>query len=212
MKEISFTDRVKNEIKKHIIDGEKIDTKTIDKVKARKLLRKKFVSCGEVNDPTKDTHLEYLVKSAKEANEIISYLDYMDIVAKLSMRKKSFAVYIKDQSNIIRLLDILGAKKLSKEYDEIKSKKSISGYINRLTNFETANITRSTMASIKQCDDIDRLLKKKKISMLDEGLQDVIRARKRYKELSTSELATRLKISKSCLIHRLDKIHKLASI
>lgn len=210
MSEISFTEKVKNEIKKHIIDNEKIDTKIIDKVKARKLLRKKFVSYGEVNDPTKDTHLEFLVKNAKEANEIISYLNYIDIVAKLSMKKKYVSVYIKDQSNIIRLLDILGAKNLSKEYDEIKSRKSVSCYINRLTNFETANITRSTMASIKQCEDIDRLLKKKKISTLDTALQDVIKARKRYKEYSTSELAEKLHISKSCLIHRFDKIHKMA--
>lgn len=212
MEEKSFTEKVKDEIKKHIIDSEKIDTKTIDKVKARKLLRKKFVSFGEVNDPKKDTHLEYLVKNPKEANEIILYLEYLDIEAKLSIRKKSYAVYIKDQSNVIRLLDILGAKKLSKEYDEVKSKKSISCYINRKTNFETANLTRTTMASIKQCEDIDKLLKKKKLASLDEGLQDVIRARKRYKEYSTSELAKKLDISKSCLIHRFDKIHKLGNL
>ncbi|MCQ2609746.1 MAG: DNA-binding protein WhiA, partial [Lachnospiraceae bacterium] len=89
-------------------------------------------------------------------------------------------------------------------------KKSVRCYINRLTNFETANLTRTTIASIKQCVDIDRLLKKKKISTLDDGIQDVIRARKRYKEFSTSELAKKLNISKSCLIHRLDKIHKMA--
>ncbi|MCQ2609974.1 MAG: DNA-binding protein WhiA, partial [Lachnospiraceae bacterium] len=117
MKELSFTDRVKNEIKKHNIEDEKIDIKAIDRVKARKILRKKFVAIGEVNDPSKDTHLEFLAKNAKEANEIISYLDYIDISAKLSMKKKYVSVYIKDQSNIIRLLDMLGAKKLSIEYD-----------------------------------------------------------------------------------------------
>lgn len=209
MKEKSFTEKVKEEIKKHIIDGEKIDYKILDKVKTRKLLRIKFVSCGEINDPTKDSHMEYLLKNAKEANEIISYLAYVDINAKLSMRKKSYAVYVKDQSNIIMLLLLLGAKQSAKYFDEVKSKKSISCYINRTTNFETANLTRITMASIRQCDDIDKLLKKKKLCNLDDNLQEVIKARRRYKEFSTSELAKKLNISKSCLIHRFEKIHKM---
>lgn len=208
---ISFTDSVKDELKKHIIKGENIDKNILTKTNIRKILRESFVKIGEVNDPKKENHLSFLCKNAKDANEIISYLTIIGLTPKLATRKeKIYQIYLKDEKSIIYFLDFLGAKQSSKVYDNAKNEKAIASYINRTNNFENANIKRRADASVKQVAYIKQLLKRYKIDSFDKNLADTIKYRLKYEDMSLKDLADKMKISKSCLVHRLDKIMNMA--
>ena len=81
---------------------------------------------------------------------------------------------------------------------------------NRLVNFETANIKRSTDASLKQLKLIERLLKRYKINSLDDDIKIIVKARLKYKMVSMTELAEKIgNISKSAINHRFIKIKSL---
>lgn len=206
----SFTDKVKNEIKKHIDRYDKLYTDRYDKINVRKVLRVYFVKFGEVNDPKKENHLAFLLKKNDEANMILSHLIYINLEPKVIKRKsKIYMVYLKDEKSIIYLLNYLGANNSSKIYDNIKNDKAVALYVNRTNNFDTANIKKTVEASIKQIKTINKVLKKYKLDSLEKPLQDVIKLRMKNKEASLKEMSEILKVSKSCLVHRFDKLERM---
>ena len=119
-------------------------------------------------------------------------------------------MYLADNKSVMELLKILGAKKSLNKYEKIVQKKNKISNINRIVNFETANIKKSVDASLKELDDIKKLLKIYKFKDLDYRLQEVITARRKYKTLSLSELAKKMgNISKNTLSKRFNKIKLL---
>lgn len=96
-----------------------------------------------------------------------------------------------------------------KQYKKVSDDKRHIGDTNRLVNFETANIKKSANASLRQLEDIKKLLKKKNINSLDRDLRIVIKGRTKYKTLSLKELADKISVSKNALNHRFMKIRKM---
>lgn len=210
--EKTFTKKVKEEVEKHVEKNEVIDLSkaSFDKVLVKKDLRKKFLKYGIVYDPNTGHHLEYNFNNLDYANMTIKELSIYDISGKLSITsKKRYIVYIVDSATIMRLLKLLGASNSLKEYEKIYDYKKKVVITNRKVNFETANIKKSVNAAYSQLEVIELLLKKKKMSELDDNIKEVIRARKKYKTASMPELAEKMDISKSALNHRFIKIRKM---
>lgn len=210
--EKTFTKKVKEEINKHIDKTEKVDFAkfTSDKVIAKKKLRIKFVKHGTIYDPSQSHHLEYNFNSPDIANITIKELSLCGIVGKLSVNNQNrFIVYIVDANTIMEFLKLLGAIVSYKEYKKIVEYKDKAKKTNRQVNFEIANIKKTANAVLTQIEDINKLLKIKKLENLDENLQSLIKARKKYDTLSLSELAEKMHVSKSALNHRFIKIRKI---
>lgn len=210
----SFTKEAREEVKKHVPKNFSFDfvKASYDIIEVKKDLRKKFLDCGYINDPNISHHFEYKFKKLKDANTTLQELSICGIPSKLSYKKSigSYSVYITDADNILKLLKVLGASESLKEYKEIYKYNLKAKDTNRLVNFETANIKRTTDASLKQLKLIERLLKKYKINSLDDDIKIVVKARLKYKMVSMSELAEKIgNISKSAINHRFIKIKNL---
>ena len=78
-------------------------------------------------------------------------------------------------------------------------------------NCDEANIDRALDAAEKQIRDIDRIDAVMGLESLDERLRTTALLRKAYPEMSMSELADMLGVSKSCVKHRLEKLAALAA-
>ena len=169
-------------------------------------LRGVFLSTGSINDPkTARYHLEFLIDDYEYAVFICDLLDYYHLNSKIIERNNGFMIYIKESEKISDFLKIL------KAYREQKN------LVNRLNNCEQANVEKTINSANSHISDIETIENTIGLDALDEKLRTTSIYRKRYKEVSLSELSkiisleTNTKVTKSGLNHRIRKIKEIAS-
>lgn len=211
---MSFSSKVKNEIRnKHfttINRHSKISGNSNLDCDAE-LLAALFLKCGTVSDPEKSYHLEFLCDSDEEADTAAGALARLGISAGITRRKGRIAVYIKGREGISDLLAALGAYNALLEFENALVLKEMRGGIQRRVNCETANISKTVSASMKQVEDIRYIESTAGLSFLPETLRQAARLRMDFPEATLSELADRLPgTGRSGINHRLRKISKIA--
>ena len=194
--------------KSYFLDGEDLK---------RAYLRGLFLAKGSVNDPKKSRyHLEFLIDNKLEAYLIVDILKEFDISAKVIVRDKGYMTYVKEAEKIGDFLRIVSANNAILYYEDIRIYRDHKNMTNRLNNCEQANVDKVISASEKQIEDINLIEEKIGLDAVSEKIKDVIIYRKKYPEVSLSELSyiiskeTDQDISKSGLNHRFRKIHELA--
>lgn len=211
---MSFSSKVKNEIRnKHfttINRHSKISGNSNLDCDAE-LLAALFLKCGTVSDPEKSYHLEFLCDSDEEADTAAGALARLGISAGITRRKGRIAVYIKGREGISDILAALGAYNALLEFENALVLKEMRGGIQRRVNCETANISKTVSASMKQVEDIRYIESTAGLSFLPETLRQAAKLRMDFPEATLSELADRLPgTGRSGINHRLRKISKIA--
>jgi DNA-binding protein WhiA len=184
----------------------------------RAYLRGLFLSCGSINDPKKSRyHLEFLVDSLEYANFISHMLNDFDLNSKVLKRENKYMVYMKEAEKIGDFLRIIQAMNSLFYYEDIRIYRDHKNMTNRLNNCEQANVDKMIETATKQIKDIELLEKVGAQDLLDEKVREVLLYRKKYPEVSLTELSeiisveTGTKITKSGLYHRMNKIKELAN-
>lgn len=177
-----------------------------------------FLASGSVNDPkTSRYHLEFLVDRVYDAEFICSLLSSFYINSKIIDRDKGYMVYVKEAEKIGDFLRLISANNAVMYYEDIRIYRDHKNMTNRLNNCEQANVDKIIGASSKQIEDINIIVDKLGLSLVDEKLRDVISYRLKYPEVSLGELSeiisyeTGKPLTKSGLSHRFRKIHEIAS-
>ena len=134
------------------------------------------------------------------------------IDAKTVLRKKSHVVYVKEGAQIVDMLAVMGANVALMDLENIRILKEISNSVNRKVNCETANISKTVSAAVKQMDDIRLIQEKIGFQSLAEGLAETARLRIEYPEASLKELGSMLnpQVGKSGINHRLRRLGEIA--
>ena len=184
---------------------------------ARGYLRGAFLASGSVNDPKKSRyHLEFLVDYKEEALFICELLGLFNINAKVITRDKGYMTYVKEAEKIGDFLRLISANRAVMYYEDIRIYRDHKNMTNRLNNCEQANVDKMIEASSKQLEDINIIVDKLGLDLIDEKIKEVIIYRRKYPEVSLNELSeimsveTGKSITKSGLNHRMRKIHELA--
>lgn len=174
----------------------------------RAFLRGAFLACGSVNDPSKGYHLEFAVKDPTLAFAFAAFLELCGHKCKHSARKSVTALYYNDSNVIEELLGEIGAGQKSLELMEVKVVRNMRNKLNRKNNFETANISKTVNAAVKQNEAIEFLIKENKLSLLPKELYDVAVLRRDNPEASLTEMCRLLGggITRSGLNHRIKRI------
>ena len=173
-----------------------------------------FLAVGNVTDPNKEYHLEFVVPSIEICNDLgLILLDNFSILAKHTSRKNSEIVYIKESENIEDMLTLMGASKATLEVMNVKILKNVRNKVNRVMNCENANIERTVRASEQQIEDIELIEKTVGLDSLSDELYEIAVLRYENPEFTLKELGESLtpKISKSGVNHRLEKIKAIAN-
>ena len=184
----------------------------------RDYLRGCFLASGSVNDPkTSRYHLEFLVERIINAKFISSLLSVFYINSKIIDRDKGYMVYVKEAEKIGDFLRVISANKAVMYYEDIRIYRDHKNMTNRLNNCEQANVDKIIGASSKQIEDINIIVNKLGLDLVDSKVKDVIVYRLKYPEVSLGELSnimsyeTGKSITKSGLNHRFRKIHEIAN-
>lgn len=180
-------------------------------------LRGLFLATGSVNDPkTARYHLEFLIDDYDYSLFVCDLLDYYGLNSKLIERNNGFMVYIKEAEKISDFLKILKAFNSVLYYEDIKAYREHKNLVNRLNNCEQANVEKTINSALSQVNDIELIEKTIGLDALDEKLKIVAIYRKKYKEVSLSELSkiisieNSINLTKSGLNHRMRKIKEIA--
>ena len=132
--------------------------------------------------------------------------------SKVIQRKNSFIIYIKEGEQIVDLLNIVGAHTSLLELENIRIMKEMRNNVNRLVNCETANLSKTVNAAVRQVESIKLIQSTIGLKRLPKNLQEVAELRLSYPDESLKELGEMLDppVGKSGINHRLRKIEKIA--
>ena len=172
-----------------------------------------FLLYGSVTNPEKGYHLELGAPDDALAEEVLLLGQSRGVHFKLTHRKGSPLLYLKESEQIEDFLTLTGATKATLKLMDIKIVKEMRNKINRATNCETANLGKTVEASQAQVADIAYVKERRGLSYFDEDLQELAALRLENPECSLRELAGLLSvsISRSGVNHRLKRISEAAA-
>ncbi len=175
-------------------------------------IRGAFLACGSMNDPEKSYHLEFAVKDPTLSFAYAAFLELCGYKIKSSTRKNVTALYYNDSTVIEEFLGTMGAMGVTLELMETKIVKDMRNKLNRTTNFETANITKTVNAAMEQTKAIAFLDENNLLGLLPPELYEVAVLRRDNPDASLSEISAMCtgNISRSGINHRLKKIIEIS--
>ena len=132
--------------------------------------------------------------------------------AKVVLRKRHYVVYIKEGSQIVELLGLMGAHISLMQLENVRIVKEMRNSVNRKVNCETANLNKTVSVAVRQAEDIRYIQEKIGLDKLPMDLEETARLRLEHTEASLKELGDMLspKVGKSGVNHRLRKLSQIA--
>ena len=175
-----------------------------------------FLAIGNVTNPqTSRYHLEYICKNEKLAKQINEILLYFNMNSKIITRGYKFVVYVKNGDNISDILKMFKATDSLFFFEDIRIYRDHKNMVNRLNNCELSNQTKSLETGLKQLKEINYIIENDLLSLLDDNTKIILEIRKKYPEISLSEIANiasleyGYKIGKSGVNHHFIKMAAL---
>ena len=175
-------------------------------------VRGAFLGGGSINNPKNKYHIEVKLKNMDMAEKIIDILDKSNINFKILQIKNNCSIYSKEGEEISKFLAFIEASRSVLKFEEIRVYRDMRNNINRLVNCETANLTKTVDAAVKQIEAINKLRKSGKFNKLPDNLKEIANLRIENPEASLVELGKMLKepIGKSGVNYRLNTIIKMS--
>lgn len=188
------------------------DTVLDKKCCRRSYLRGAFLAAGSITNPESSYHLEIYTDYQEQAYQLAELIETFKLKPKVTTRKNRFLVYLKDSDQIVEFLNIIGAHNALLNFENIRIIKGIRNSINRLVNFETANVTKTVEAAVRQTEFIRFIDHHLSLDSLPENLRELAELRLGHPEASLQELGEMLNppVSKSAVNHRMRKLEKMA--
>ena len=130
-----------------------------------------------------------------------------------ALRKGANTIYIKAADHIEDLLTFMGAGGAAMRIMDQRMYNEMRNKTNRLSNCETANISKSVNAAVRVQLAIEKLQAAGALNTLPETLRHTARLRMQYPDLPLAKLAQKFDppVSKAGLSHRMKKIQEAAA-
>ncbi len=120
----------------------------------RAYIKGAFLGGGSISNPEKTYHLEFVTHDQDYANELSDLINSYKLNSKVIQRKNSFVIYLKEGEQIVDLLNIIGAHNALLELENIRIMKEMRNNVNRIVNCETANLSKTVNAAVRQVESI----------------------------------------------------------
>ncbi len=179
----------------------------------RAFIRGAFLASGSMSDPNKAYHFEVVCHSMQQAKQLQNTMNGFEVDAKIVVRKKNYVVYVKEGAHIVDLLNVMEAHVALMNLENVRIMKEMRNSVNRQVNCETANISKTVNAAVRQIEDIEYIRAKKGLESLPDNLKEIALLRLEYPDVSLKELGTYLDppVGKSGVNHRLRRITEIAA-
>lgn len=178
----------------------------------RSFIRGAYIVAGSMSDPKSSYHFEIVCNTEELARKLKGYISDFGLDARIVSRKKTYVVYLKESESIVDILNVMEAHKALMQFENVRIYKGVANHINRRVNCETANISKTVSAAVKQTEDIQLIRDLMGIEKLPQNLRDIALARLELPEASLKELGEHLEppVGKSGVNHRLRKLSEIA--
>ena len=178
----------------------------------RAYLRGAFLAAGSISDPKKSYHFEIVCEDEGKAGQLQELMSSFQLDAKMISRKGHEIIYLKEGSQIVDALNVMGAHVALMDLENVRILKEMRNDVNRRVNCETANIHKTVSAAYRQQEAIRFLKERGILSELPDQLQEIAFLRMEYPEASIKELGTYCvpEVGKSGVNHRLRKLEEMA--
>ncbi|SHJ94857.1 hypothetical protein SAMN02745248_01389 [Hathewaya proteolytica DSM 3090] len=176
-------------------------------------IRGAFLGAGSISNPEKTYHLEFVTHNEDYANELSRVINSYDLNSKVIQRKNSYIVYLKEGEQIVDVLNIIGAHSNLLYLENVRIMKEMRNNVNRLVNCETANLSKTVNAAVRQIECIKRIESELGLQRLPANLREIAELRIKYPDESLKDLGMMLDppVGKSGVNHRLRRIEKIAN-
>ena len=142
----------------------------------------------------------------------MSLLNALDIPAKITIRKNSPIVYIKEYQLICDTLALVGANKSVLKLQNEAAIRELRNNVNRQNNCLNANLNKTVNAAVRQLNAIKIIQDNMGLESLNEGLMELALLRLANPEASLEELRalSTQTLTKSGINHRFTKLLEMA--
>ncbi len=178
----------------------------------RAYIRGAFLGGGSISNPERTYHLEFVTNDEEHSEDLSNIINSFGLNSKIVLRKDNFVVYLKEGEQISDLLNIVGAHQALLKLENIRVLKDVRNNINRIVNCETANLSKTINASMRQVHHIETIQKYMGLHKLPKNLREVAEIRLNHRDATLKEIGMMLDppVGKSGVNHRFRKIEELA--
>ena len=175
-------------------------------------LRGAFLSCGWVGEPDRGFQMAFSTRYARLREDLFALLCDLGFAPAFTVRRGEEVIYFKRADQIEDILHQMGATMAAFTLSEQVVERDVRNLINRKVNCETANITKTVYAAMRQIEAIERLKALGLFEGLSPDMMAVAAARLDNPEGSIAELAESLGdgATRSSVHRRLYKMIALA--
>lgn len=178
----------------------------------RAFIRGAFMASGSMSDPNKAYHFEIVCRTPEQAARLQELMKEFETEPKIVERKQYYVVYLKEGSQIVDMLNVMEAYVSLMNLENVRILKEMRNTVNRKVNCETANISKTVNAAVKQIADIELIRDTHGLDSLPLPLREMAQVRLEYPEAPLKDLGAYLDppVGKSGINHRLRKLAAVA--
>ncbi len=178
----------------------------------RAFIRGAFLASGSISNPNKSYHLEIVCRSLEQAEQLKQLMNGFELDAKIVTRKYHEIVYLKEGAQVVDMLNVMEAYVSLMNLENVRILKEMRNSVNRKVNCETANISKTVNAAVRQIADIRKIQDTIGFEELSPTLREIALLRLEYPDLPLKDLGSYLDppVGKSGVNHRLRKISAIA--
>jgi DNA-binding protein WhiA len=162
------------------------------------------IIAGKLNIPT--------ISTGNIIREALANGTDMGLKAKKIIRNNSYVIYSKEAESIEDFIGNMGANNAFMHIMQTRAMKDIKNQINRRSNFESANMSRSIEAGLKQVAVIEEILEHIKLNDMTDDLSALCSLRLENPDISLDELGKMMNppLSRSAVSRRFKKLEQIA--
>lgn len=178
----------------------------------RAFLRGAFLAGGSISFSGRSGyHLEINSGGTDDAALAVKMLEHFHIGASVRTRRDQAYLYLKNAEAIADFLRIIGAGSALLQLESLRVIKSMRNRVNRLVNFETANLEKVIASAQQQLEVIASLERLVGLDNIPPSLREAARLRRAHPEVSLTELGGLLDppVGKSGMHHRFRQMEKI---
>ena len=178
----------------------------------RAFIRGAFMASGSMTDPNKAYHFEIVCRTPEQAERLRELMKEFETEPKVVERKNYYVVYLKEGSQIVDMLNVMEAYVSLMNLENVRILKEMRNTVNRKVNCETANISKTVNAAVKQISDIELIRDTEGLDSLPLPLREMAQVRLEYPEAPLKDLGQYMDppVGKSGINHRLRKLASVA--
>ena len=178
----------------------------------RAFIRGAFLAAGSISDPNKSYHFEIVCMTMEQAVQLQELMNSFETDAKIVERKGHYIVYLKEGSQIVDMLNVMEAYVSLMNLENVRILKEMRNSVNRKVNCETANISKTVNAAVKQIEDIIKIRDTIGFDNLPVHLKEMALLRLEYPDAPLKELGNYIDppVGKSGVNHRLRRLSEIA--